>query len=225
MTEEKLPREEVIRMWEEFSDTPITDEDLIDEPFYDWEVGTDRFEIWHWFGRQLPHGLGQFLYWKEGREAATNEDISLFGVDVQWAKYEREDRDTRNYTDREIVIMMRDVPGVVTCPTEWSRGVDYAAFAAKLEEITEGRATTDDRISGKCALCSYLDDLWFRKRCDELARYKRELKKEFILPAGTYLLRAPSDLISDDFWQAVVRNWAREGAKNFLNGEFFHYTG
>jgi len=36
-------------LWAEFADIPIDDEDRIDERFLDFEKGTDRFEIWHWF--------------------------------------------------------------------------------------------------------------------------------------------------------------------------------
>lgn len=45
-------------MWDEFRDVPINEEDEIEESFYSWESGTDRFEIWHWFDEQLPNGLG-----------------------------------------------------------------------------------------------------------------------------------------------------------------------
>ena len=38
-----------IQLWEEFGDIPINDDDEIEEEFLEFEVGTDRFEIWHWF--------------------------------------------------------------------------------------------------------------------------------------------------------------------------------
>jgi DNA-dependent RNA polymerase auxiliary subunit epsilon len=36
-------------LWAEFANIPIDDEDRIDDQFLDFEKGTDRFEIWHWF--------------------------------------------------------------------------------------------------------------------------------------------------------------------------------
>lgn len=29
----------------------------IEKPFYFWEAGTSRFEIWHWFDKLCPNGL------------------------------------------------------------------------------------------------------------------------------------------------------------------------
>jgi hypothetical protein len=36
-------------MWKQFKDIPITDDEEIDEDFYQWKPGTDRFEIWSFF--------------------------------------------------------------------------------------------------------------------------------------------------------------------------------
>lgn len=36
-------------LWAEFANIPIDEQDRIDVPFLDFEKGTDRFEIWHWF--------------------------------------------------------------------------------------------------------------------------------------------------------------------------------
>jgi hypothetical protein len=48
-------------MWEEFGDIPINDDDEIEQDFYCWEKGTDRFvpkkSGWHWFDEKLPNGI------------------------------------------------------------------------------------------------------------------------------------------------------------------------
>lgn len=44
-------------LWDKFGDIPIDNDDRILEPFLDWEAGTDRFEIWHWFDEEYPFGL------------------------------------------------------------------------------------------------------------------------------------------------------------------------
>lgn len=44
-------------LWDKFGNIPIDNEDRILEPFLDWEAGTYRFEIWHWFDKEYPFGL------------------------------------------------------------------------------------------------------------------------------------------------------------------------
>lgn len=48
---------ELQEMWDKFSNTPINNDDEIEKPFYFWEAGTSRFEIWHWFDKLCPNGL------------------------------------------------------------------------------------------------------------------------------------------------------------------------
>jgi hypothetical protein len=45
---EEEPRT-ALELWAEAENIPINDNDEILEPFLDFEVGTNRFEIWHWF--------------------------------------------------------------------------------------------------------------------------------------------------------------------------------
>lgn len=54
---------EIEKMWDEFGDVPINDNDEIEKPFYRWEKGTDRFEIWKWFDNNYPVGVAG-LMWK-----------------------------------------------------------------------------------------------------------------------------------------------------------------
>lgn len=48
---------ELIDLWLDFSNIPINEHDEIEEDFYLWEKGTDRFSIWSWFDDKLPNGL------------------------------------------------------------------------------------------------------------------------------------------------------------------------
>lgn len=41
--------EKAKELWEELGDIPVNDQEEIDEPFLDFEIGTDIYEIWHWF--------------------------------------------------------------------------------------------------------------------------------------------------------------------------------
>ena len=41
--------DELPKLWAALSETPIDDSDQITAPFQAFPVGTDRFEIWHWF--------------------------------------------------------------------------------------------------------------------------------------------------------------------------------
>ena len=36
-------------LWYEFEDTPIDVDDNLDWKFYQFDIGTDRFEVWRWF--------------------------------------------------------------------------------------------------------------------------------------------------------------------------------
>ena len=44
-------------LWEEFGNTPINNDDEIEEDFHLWANGTDRFEIWHWFDAKVKGGV------------------------------------------------------------------------------------------------------------------------------------------------------------------------
>ena len=45
------------RLWSEFGDIPINDQDQLEEPFLGFDKGTDRFEVWHWFDERYPGGV------------------------------------------------------------------------------------------------------------------------------------------------------------------------
>lgn len=53
---------ELKKMWSEFSNISINDNDEIEQGFYYWEKGTYRFDIWLWFDEKSPKGLIKFIY-------------------------------------------------------------------------------------------------------------------------------------------------------------------
>ena len=53
--------DELKKLWKEFSEVTINNDDEIERAFLDFEAGTDRFEVWEWFDAQCPNGLKQDL--------------------------------------------------------------------------------------------------------------------------------------------------------------------
>lgn len=51
-------------LWESFSEVPINDDDEIDEDFLNFEAGTSRFDVWHWFDERCPNNLHDDLLYK-----------------------------------------------------------------------------------------------------------------------------------------------------------------
>ena len=45
------------QLWDDFSVIPINNSDEIEEQFLDFEPGTSRFDVWHWFDERCPNGL------------------------------------------------------------------------------------------------------------------------------------------------------------------------
>jgi hypothetical protein len=56
-----MTAEELGKLWEEFSDVPVDNDDGIERDFHGFPVGTDRMEIWKWFDEQCPNGLAKDL--------------------------------------------------------------------------------------------------------------------------------------------------------------------
>lgn len=48
-------------MWAELGDAAIDNKDCIQVPFYWWKVGTNRFDIWHWFNVMHSKGIAAGL--------------------------------------------------------------------------------------------------------------------------------------------------------------------
>lgn len=46
-------------LWADLGNIPINDEEEIDEPFLDFEKGTDMHDIWHWFEETFDVSIGR----------------------------------------------------------------------------------------------------------------------------------------------------------------------
>lgn len=63
----KIEFNKLLEMWDELSDIPIDEEECIEESFYNWDIGTNRYEIWHWFDEQCPNNLHDDLMFSRNR--------------------------------------------------------------------------------------------------------------------------------------------------------------
>ena len=61
-SEQEYSIDELRFLWEQFDDIPINDADEIDEEYMGWPVGTNRFDIWHWFDARWPKGVYNLAY-------------------------------------------------------------------------------------------------------------------------------------------------------------------
>jgi hypothetical protein len=64
----KMPIEELKKLWKEFSEVPVDNEDNIERDFRDFPAGTDRFEVLSWFDDMCPNGMMKDLYGTENEE-------------------------------------------------------------------------------------------------------------------------------------------------------------
>lgn len=48
------------KMWEQLGDIPVNENGtIIEEKFYNWDKGTEKEKIWHWFDDRLIEGIGK----------------------------------------------------------------------------------------------------------------------------------------------------------------------
>lgn len=59
-------QEDLRQLWRLFGDVQIDDNDLVTEPFMDWPVGTNRFDIWRWFDDRYDGGVHTLMEDMEG---------------------------------------------------------------------------------------------------------------------------------------------------------------
>lgn len=45
------------QLWEDFSEIPVNNDDEIEQSFLQFEAGTSKFDVWHWFDERCPNGL------------------------------------------------------------------------------------------------------------------------------------------------------------------------
>ena len=59
----RLSDKELEKLWEKFGAVPINPEtECLEIPFLNWDAGTHREIIWHWFDRQHSRGVAHLLY-------------------------------------------------------------------------------------------------------------------------------------------------------------------
>ena len=49
-------------IWEKLGDIPVNDNGEIEEPFLEFEVGTDREDIWHWIEEEYDVRVYDLMY-------------------------------------------------------------------------------------------------------------------------------------------------------------------
>jgi hypothetical protein len=59
LIERKLADYELEDMWGAFGDIPIDDNDLIQQEFLGFPVGTNRMEVWKWFDEHYTDGVAK----------------------------------------------------------------------------------------------------------------------------------------------------------------------
>lgn len=64
---------ELEQLWNEFTDVPMDPEtEKMEEPFLHFPAGTNREEIWHWFGERHSKGVVYLLYGTEPKYSLKN---------------------------------------------------------------------------------------------------------------------------------------------------------
>ncbi len=55
--DKSLTEKDYEELWSAFGDVPINDDDEIEQEFLWFPIGTDRFDVWHWFDENYPGGV------------------------------------------------------------------------------------------------------------------------------------------------------------------------
>ena len=56
-------KEELEDLWMRFGDVPMNpDTECLEEPFFLWDAGINREDIWHWFDQRYPGGVVSLMY-------------------------------------------------------------------------------------------------------------------------------------------------------------------
>lgn len=63
--------EELNKLWDEFSEVPVDNNDGFEREFHGFKAGTDRMEVWSWFDRKGPSGLVKDLLGEKLGEVIT----------------------------------------------------------------------------------------------------------------------------------------------------------
>lgn len=55
--QQHVPVLNLVELWELFAETPVNENDELEESFMCFEAGTSKFDVWHWFDERCPNGL------------------------------------------------------------------------------------------------------------------------------------------------------------------------
>lgn len=59
--ERRVHPKDIFELWDDFSEVEVDEDDNILSSFLSFQVGTSKFDVWHWFDERMPNGLGSFL--------------------------------------------------------------------------------------------------------------------------------------------------------------------
>ena len=54
-------------LWEKFSEIPVNNDDEIENEFLEFDAGTSKFDVWHWFDERCPNNLHDDLMYPSNR--------------------------------------------------------------------------------------------------------------------------------------------------------------
>jgi hypothetical protein len=51
----------ITELWDELGNIPVNDDLDIEQPFLNFEIGTNAYDIWHWFEEKFNISLGEMF--------------------------------------------------------------------------------------------------------------------------------------------------------------------
>lgn len=61
LNSKETPLQTAKALWEQLGNIPINEDEELDEDFMDFEKGTDRYEVWHWFEDKFDISIAKDL--------------------------------------------------------------------------------------------------------------------------------------------------------------------
>lgn len=56
-----MTQSELMELWDNLANVPVSDTEEIETDFHTWKAGTDLMDIWHFFDDNFTLGLGETL--------------------------------------------------------------------------------------------------------------------------------------------------------------------
>ena len=57
---------DIKKLWQKLGDIPIDKDENIEETFLHFNIGTNRFEIWHWFEEEYNISITELMFSNKG---------------------------------------------------------------------------------------------------------------------------------------------------------------